>query len=80
MYGTIKDDIIQKVDVAYYLLKYLLKNKRQNLIQRYNLTEQEIKEKLSNKNNMENENILEIMHTIARKRGAISRRKKYRRR
>ena len=60
--------------MAYFLLKYLLENKRQNLIQRYNITEEQIEEKLSNTNNMENENILEIMHMIARKRGAISRR------
>ena len=75
MCGTIKDDIIPKVEVAYFLLKYLLENKRQNLIERYKLTQEEIEEKLSNTNNMENENILEIMYIIARKRGAISRRK-----
>lgn len=75
MCGTIKDDIIPKVEVAYYLLKYLLESKRQNIIQRYNLTDEEIQEILNNENNMENENILEIMYIIARKRGAISRRK-----
>ena len=75
MYGTIKDDIIPKVEVAYYLFKYLLENRKENLIKRYNITEEEIEEKLSNTNNMENENILEIMYIIARKRGAISRRK-----
>ena len=75
MCGTIKDDIIPKVDVAYFLLKYLLDYKRQNLIQRYNMAEEQIEEKLSNTDNMENENILEIMYIIARKRGAISRRK-----
>ena len=74
MCGTIKDDIIPKVEVAYFLLKYLLENKRQNLIQRYKLTEEEIEEKLSNLDNMKNENIIEIMYIIARKRGAISRR------
>ena len=75
MCGTIKDDIIPKIEVAYFLLKYLLENKRKNLIERYKLTEEEIEEKLSNTDNMTNENILEIMYIIARKRGAISRRK-----
>ena len=71
MYGTIKDDIIPKVEVAYFLLKFLLENKMQNLCQRYNLEEQEVQEILNNEENMENENILEVMYVIARKRGAI---------
>ena len=69
--GTIKDDIIQRIDVAYYLLKYLLENKIQNLLERYNLDKNEINNILDNKDRMENENILEIMHLIGRKRGAI---------
>lgn len=69
--GTIKDDIIQRIDVAYYLLKYLLENKIQNLLERYNLDKNEINNILENKDRMENENILEIMHLIGRKRGAI---------
>ena len=69
--GTIKDNIIQRIDVAYYLLKYLLENKIQNLLDRYNLDKNEINNILENKDRMENENILEIMHLIGRKRGAI---------
>lgn len=69
--GTIKDDILEKVEVAYYLLKYLLENKRENLLQRYNLDGQQVEEILSNEDNLENENILEVMNMIGRKRGKI---------
>ena len=69
--GTIKDDILDKVEVAYSLLKYLLENEMDKLLQRYSLNEQEVKEELNNEDRMENENILEIMYLIGRKRGAI---------
>lgn len=69
--GTIKDDILDKVEVAYNLLKYLLENEMDKLLQRYSLNEQEVKEELNNEDRMENENILEIMYLIGRKRGAI---------
>ena len=48
-----------------------LEEKMENLLERYNLNETELKNILENKDNMENENILEIMHLIGRKRGAI---------
>ena len=69
--GTIKDDILEKIEVAYYLLKYLLENKRQNLIERYNLKQEEIEEILNNEDNLENENIMEILYMIGKKRGTI---------
>lgn len=69
--GTIKDDNLEKIDIAYFLLKYLLENKRQNIIERYSITSEQIEEILNNIQNLENENILEIMHQIGRKRGAI---------
>ncbi len=69
--GTIKDDNLEKVEVAYYLLKYLLENKRKNIIDRYNLDEEEIENILNNTNQPENENILEIFNIIGRKRGAL---------
>lgn len=69
--GTIKDDILEKIEVAYYLLKYLLENKRQNLIERYNLKKDEIEEILNNEENLENENIMEILYMIGKKRGTI---------
>lgn len=69
--GTIKDDNIEKIEVAYFLLKYLLENKRQNLIQRYNLNEEEIEQILKNTENLENENIMQVLHMIGKKRGTI---------
>lgn len=69
--GTIKDNIVEKVEIAYNLLKYLLENYRSNLLERYKLNANEVEEILENNNQMENENILEIMHEIGRKRGAI---------
>lgn len=69
--GTIKDDVLEKIEVAYYLLKYLLDNHLYKVIERYKLDEQEVKEELQNTERMENENILEIMNQIGKKRGAI---------
>ena len=69
--GTIKDDILEKTEIAYYLLKFLLEQEKENLVSRYKLDMQEVESILSNTDNMENENILEIMHMIGRKRGAI---------
>lgn len=69
--GTIKDDNIEKIEVAYFLLKYLLENKRQNLIQRYNLNEEEIEQILNNTENLENENIMQVLHMVGKKRGTI---------
>ena len=69
--GTIKDDILQKVDIAYSLLKYLIENEQDKIIERYKISKEEIQEELENTNRMENENILEIMYKIGRKRGAI---------
>lgn len=69
--GTIKDDNLEKTEIAYFLLKYLLENKRESIINRYGISNEIMEEKLSNQNQMENENILEIMYEIGKKRGAI---------
>ena len=69
--GTIKDDVLSKIDIAYFLLKYLLKQKKQNVIERYKLDKEEVEQILNNTDNPENENILEILYMIGRKRGAI---------
>ena len=69
--GTIKDDILDKVEIAYNLIKYLLENYKTNLLERYKLDEKEVDNILSNENQMENENILDVMHLIGKKRGAI---------
>lgn len=69
--GTIKDDNLEKVEIAYFLLKYLLEKKRQNIMNRYSLAEEEIQTILQNQELLENEKVLEILYRIGRKRGAI---------
>lgn len=68
--GTIKDDILEITEVAYSLIKFLLENYRNNLIERYSLNEQVINEILS-QDQEENQNIYEIMQLIGKKKGAI---------
>jgi len=68
--GTIKDDILEKTEVAFFLLKYLLENYIENISNRYNIDIEQIREIL-NKNQEENENIYEIMMLIGKKRGAL---------
>ena len=68
--GTIKDDILERVDIAYYLTKFLLENYKIKLCERYKLSEEWIQQKLEQEQ-PENENIYEIMLEIGRKRGCI---------
>ena len=68
--GTIKDDILDKEEITFFLLKYLSKNYLRVLANKYELNEKEIKEKLDNQED-ENQVILEIMEQIGRKRGAL---------
>ena len=69
--GTIKDEILAKIEIAYYLLKFLLENDREKLCARYSLNMDDIEEILSNENQMENENIMEVLYLIGKKRGAL---------
>lgn len=69
--GTIKDDVIEKVEIAFNLLKYLLANYKNSVLNRYSFDETEIEEILSRDEYPENENIYEIMQLIGKKRGAI---------
>lgn len=68
--GTIKDDILEKTEVAFYLLKYLLENYRKNVLERYKLNEEEINNIITEIQNP-NEKIMAIYNEIGRKRGAI---------
>ena len=60
--GTIKDDILEKTEIAYNLLKFLFVNYKENIIQRY---------KLDNIENITENNIPELMEIIGKKRGAL---------
>ena len=68
--GSIKDDVLEKVEVAYQLLKYLLENYREKLEKRYGLDSENINQILMQEQ-PENFNIYEIMQLIGKKRGAI---------
>ena len=68
--GTIKEDVLERTEVAYSLVKFLLENARENLCNRYGLTKEYIEEVL-NRDNPENFNIYDIMLEIGRKRGCI---------
>lgn len=68
--GTIKDDVLEQTEIAYQLLRFLLNNYRNNIKERYGLTEKYINEKLE-QDQPENFNIYEIMQEIGKRRGAI---------
>ena len=68
--GTIKDNILPIIEIGYNLLKLLIKEYPEKIIERYKLEKEEIKNILSS-DAEENEKILEIMHMIGRKRGAL---------
>ena len=68
--GSIKENVLQRTEVAYQLVKFLLENYRKNLCERYNFSEEHIEEVL-NQDQPENFNIYEIMLEIGRKRGCV---------
>ena len=64
--GTIKDDLLERTEIAYELLKLLFAKYKKNIIERYKISEQELIE-IESKDNV----IYELMKLIGRKRGAI---------
>lgn len=68
--GTIKETVLQKTEVAYQLVKFLLENYQGRLENRYGLTNEYIEATL-NQDQPENFNIYEIMLEIGKKRGCI---------
>lgn len=68
--GTIKEEILDKLEIAYHLTKFLLQNYRESLCNRYKLEEKFIEDTLAQAQS-ENNNIYEIMLEIGRKRGCI---------
>lgn len=69
--GTIKDDVLEKTDVAFYFLKYMLENEIDKLVARYNLSKKELLNSLENQTRPENETIYDIMLQIGKLRGAV---------
>ena len=68
--GTIKDDILPKVEVAYQLLKFLIENYLENILERYKLNAEEVQEILK-QDSEEHNNVYEMMCLIGKKRGCI---------
>ena len=68
--GSIKEEILDKLEIAYQLTKFLLENYRKKLFERYKLDEEYI-ENILGQNQPENNNIYEIMLEIGKKRGCI---------
>lgn len=73
--GTIKDDILDKVEISYRLLEYLLENYRKNVCERYDFNIDEIDNILNRSENDEYgetyNNVYDIMLMIGKKRGAL---------
>ena len=69
--GTIKDDILESLEIGFSLLKTLVKDYPNSLMERYKLEPMQWEEIEKQENLEENEKILEIMHLIGKKRGAI---------
>ena len=69
--GTIKEEILDRVEIAYQLTKFLLENEREMLCNRYKLDIKKVEEILNRTETPENENIYEIMLEIGKKRGCI---------
>ena len=64
--GTIKDDILELIEIAYELLKKLYVEEKDKIIQRYKLEEKDLEQIEANDNK-----IYELMKVIGKKRGAI---------
>ena len=66
--GSIKDELVDKSNISYLLLKYLYKNYKNNLMERYKLTTNEIDSIIPK---ADEDETLALMDLIARKRGAL---------
>lgn len=71
--GTIKGEILEETEIAYNLIKYLLKDNLKNLVEKYDLNEEEVAYILEDNRYEENEKIVEIMNLIGKRRGALVR-------
>ena len=68
--GTIKEEVIDRTEVAFYLVKFLLENYREMLCERYKL-ELDTIENIMKQNQDDNANIYDVFLTIGKKRGCI---------
>ena len=68
--GTIKDEILEKTQMAFYLVKWFIQNKEERLLERYKITKEEL-ETITKTIENPNAQVAEIITRIAKKRGAI---------
>lgn len=68
--GSIKDDLLEITEIGFQFLKFMRKEQLQNIVRRYKL-DLNIVNNILNKEVDENDKILEIMHLIGEKRGAM---------
>ena len=66
--GSIKDEVLETIEVSFKLLIYLYNNYKSNLLERYKITEGEL-EQINSED--ENEEIYNLMKLIGKKRGAV---------
>lgn len=66
--GSIKDEILETIEIAFKLLIYLYNNYRMNLLERYKIAENEL-EQIESED--ENEKLYSLMKLIGKKRGAV---------
>lgn len=66
--GSIKDEVLETIEVAFKLLIYLYNNYKANLLERYKITESEL-DQIDSED--ENEKMYNFMKLIGRKRGAV---------
>ena len=68
---TIKEELLDTLEIGYELLKLLLNDYTTNLQERYGISEEEINSIMQNDKLQENEKVIEIMNLIGKKRGAV---------
>lgn len=66
--GSIKDEILETIEIGFSLLTYLYNNYKSNLMERYKLIDNDIE---TIKSEDENEEIYNLMKLIGKKRGAV---------
>ena len=66
--GSIKDEVLDEVNVAYNLLKYLYENYKENVFTRYQINEYNIEESTDM---YEQDEVYNLMRAIGKRRGAI---------
>ena len=66
--GSIKDEVLQTIEIAFSLLGFLYKNYKKNLMERYKISEEEL---ININSEDENDEVYNLLKLIGRKRGAV---------